>query len=572
MPARLIATQRHTHLQPEYLLKPRKTRVGRHPDNDIVLMLESISRFHAELDAQDDMVLLRDLGSRNGTYLNGHRIRSAMPVRPGDRVQFGNVEFIFRSADLSEEADRSEGDTNVSVERARRTAMEVVSSKGVDSMVQELAGSGLAGEDGQPALVVELYRLSVWLRELAAGKLGQEALVDLLDRVFKVVPASRGAILKLDAETQELKPLAWQRHRGGNTSPKISIPQAITDAALESRKAILMGDASSDERFKHSESIAEMEISAAICVPMMIGGDILGVAYLDNQGSKSRGFTEVDLAFFGSVAQELAFAMRLSGASTATPSPSGSAPAVPIAPAAMAAAAVGKKSEDTGNLPTIDQMVSAIAAGLGRAFAGESDSADRMTAALDAGHLDEARQHWRLFRRSLRRLDAMIQEMSDFSAPPDLRLGTVCVNDVVHDALDAFSEEAKAKNIELRKRFAHDLEPRQLDEERFYKAVLAVLLNSMEALDGSGGAIEAKTYRGEDGSQRVEFQDNGPGVDAEVLRRAFEPFNPGPASRGSGMGLALAKRHIERLGGEITLKSIPGKGTKVVFALPPGKR
>jgi pSer/pThr/pTyr-binding forkhead associated (FHA) protein len=53
----------------------------------------SVSRFHAELRSVDDGWLLRDLGSMNGTYLNGMRITTPTRVRAGDQVRFGAVAY-----------------------------------------------------------------------------------------------------------------------------------------------------------------------------------------------------------------------------------------------------------------------------------------------------------------------------------------------------------------------------------------------------------------------------------------------------------------------------------------------
>src|SRR5690606_10389293 len=138
-----------------------KTRVGRHPDNDVVVMLESISRFHAEFEQQEGIIVLRDLGSRNGTFLNGHTVRNPGPVRSGDRIQFGNVEFVFRSADLSEPTAKSATETNVVVGGRRRPSMEVVSSKGFDTMVEELAQA--RGTEAGRELILELYQAGLWL-------------------------------------------------------------------------------------------------------------------------------------------------------------------------------------------------------------------------------------------------------------------------------------------------------------------------------------------------------------------------------------------------------------------------
>ena len=70
--------------------------IGRDPDCDLVIPDISVSRWHAGLARGANGWLLSDLGSTNGTRLNGWRVRDAVPVRCGDRVSFGAVTFELR--------------------------------------------------------------------------------------------------------------------------------------------------------------------------------------------------------------------------------------------------------------------------------------------------------------------------------------------------------------------------------------------------------------------------------------------------------------------------------------------
>ena len=74
--------------------------IGRDPDCDLVIADISVSRWHAGLARGADCWLLTDLGSTNGTRLNGWRVRDAVPVRCGDRVSFGAVTFELRDRAL----------------------------------------------------------------------------------------------------------------------------------------------------------------------------------------------------------------------------------------------------------------------------------------------------------------------------------------------------------------------------------------------------------------------------------------------------------------------------------------
>ncbi|MET9507889.1 DUF1707 and FHA domain-containing protein [Streptomyces flavidovirens] len=72
---------------------PYPLRIGRDPANGLRLSHETVSRVHAELSAQGGIWTLRDLGSTNGTSVNGRRVTGAVLVRDGDQVSFGRMTF-----------------------------------------------------------------------------------------------------------------------------------------------------------------------------------------------------------------------------------------------------------------------------------------------------------------------------------------------------------------------------------------------------------------------------------------------------------------------------------------------
>jgi hypothetical protein len=86
---------------PVLALPERKVTLGRSRDCDCVLAEPSVSRRHAELRREGGRWLLRDLGSRNGTRVNGVRLLDEAEVCPGDRVSFGDARFRLGEAPRS---------------------------------------------------------------------------------------------------------------------------------------------------------------------------------------------------------------------------------------------------------------------------------------------------------------------------------------------------------------------------------------------------------------------------------------------------------------------------------------
>ena len=69
--------------------------IGRSREADISLLDDKVSRTHACIRFSDGQFFLKDLGSRNGVWLNGQKIDSDVPVKPGDRIQVGSTVFVL---------------------------------------------------------------------------------------------------------------------------------------------------------------------------------------------------------------------------------------------------------------------------------------------------------------------------------------------------------------------------------------------------------------------------------------------------------------------------------------------
>lgn len=85
----------------EHPLAAEKIVLGRAVENDIVITSKRISREHACVRRQGWRLILEDLGSTNGTYLNGQRIQTAVQLRDGDQIKVGDVQFVFHDPDVT---------------------------------------------------------------------------------------------------------------------------------------------------------------------------------------------------------------------------------------------------------------------------------------------------------------------------------------------------------------------------------------------------------------------------------------------------------------------------------------
>jgi len=284
----------------------RKLVVGRAVTSDVPIYDPTISRRHAEIVLTDSGVRVTDLGSSNGTFLNGAKITEA-EAGANDVVTFGKV--AFRVKEVTAPAPRPQ------VVAPPDFASPKSGSKGGvagGTIVRQLPVSG-----GVPAIVIDQPEGSSHLKvrgqsqeerrekklslllEVSKELSKQQELDRLLDKVvdftFQIMNVDRVSILLLDGKTNELVPRI-SKSRTGDASAAKHVPQSIARKAVEERVAILSDNAAADERFK-GKSILIQSVRSAMCTPLM-GSDqkVLGILYVDNL-TATHSFADEDLEF-----------------------------------------------------------------------------------------------------------------------------------------------------------------------------------------------------------------------------------------------------------------------------------
>jgi hypothetical protein len=90
-----VARYRLRLLLQEFDLPPGETILGRSPECHVTIDDPLVSREHAKIIVDGEQVILHDLGSRNGSKVNGQQVRGQIPLNDGDRVRIGNQEVVF---------------------------------------------------------------------------------------------------------------------------------------------------------------------------------------------------------------------------------------------------------------------------------------------------------------------------------------------------------------------------------------------------------------------------------------------------------------------------------------------
>jgi sigma-B regulation protein RsbU (phosphoserine phosphatase) len=277
-----------------------ETVIGRLPECDIQLNSNMVSRKHAHVLLEDGKSFIEDMGSGNGTFLNGQKIEGKTPLKTGDRIKFGPILFRFEGDAGTDDEDSG----NRAVAEAAEMGLEVDETEGSSTIMgasDNAQGFGLL--DVQPA--AKLKAVLEISRSLAGTLDVEKLLPKILDTLFGIFPhADRGCIL-LKAEDGKMVPRAM-KHRAESEDSSVRLSRTILNQVLEQKKAVLSADAASDERFQASESISALTIRSMMCAPLLnLQGDPLGIINIDTQNPLSQ-FKKEDLEILIAVAGQAA--------------------------------------------------------------------------------------------------------------------------------------------------------------------------------------------------------------------------------------------------------------------------
>lgn len=168
---------------------------------------------------------------------------------------------------------------------------------------------------------------------------------------------------------------------------------------------------------------------------------------------------------------------------------------------------------------------------------------------------DEQREFLRRIQVETERIHGIIRQLLDFSrrAPDaDHSRATCDVEQVVEDAVRLVGPQKDLHQVTLERRLEEGLPKVVAPQDELSQVLLNLLLNAADAMRGEGHVLITAERSGTD-RVRLVVEDNGPGIDADVLEHIFEPFvTTKPPGKGTGLGLAVCHTIVERVGASIT--------------------
>lgn len=303
-----------------YRLVPGQvTTVGRSGDNRIVLHNEICSRHHCEIFMQGQAWKIRDLGSRNGTTLNGVPIQGDRELQPGQFITIGPSQIVFTD-ELSEAFPQLDDDDSESYEEDSGTAVDnqvidqpsplfepkIIHRKHENRYVN--AGSTAAAaqnRDRQSQHLAQLYRIAL---EMGSATTPQRLAEVVLEGLFSVTSSNIGALLLLP---QAIRPgdepgaLTIVASRSLVEEEYQKVSDYLSGMVLKGREAVLARDVADDSRLMGRNSQGEIHAKSVICAPLRLGDLTYGLIHLYSTDPAKKLESE-DLEFTLAVADQCA--------------------------------------------------------------------------------------------------------------------------------------------------------------------------------------------------------------------------------------------------------------------------
>jgi signal transduction histidine kinase len=526
----------------------RSVTIGRAPGNMVVLQDEKVSSHHARLDVNASGVILTDVGSRNGTFVDGQPVHGSRLLPSGVEVSLGVtvLELRWRDRPVSDPAQGGAAaaavaaavDTASRAEAAARAARERTDAMKdvVFSPATHPSQRNLTRSQRNLAILSEVGDLISTERE------PERFLARLMDLIFDVLPADRGVLLLVD-EDGEARPRVMRRaaSAGSAQAEDLHVSRAILSKALGGM-SILTADAGSDVRLATRISIVAQNIRSAMCVPIRGRRKTVGAIYVD---------TTLSIGVFGKDDLEM---LSTVGVLTGT---------------ALENIQLFRENVQQERMAAIGKVIAGLGHDIRNTLAALKGGMYLIDQSVRGVQDVEVRTAWEIVRHGHESIAALVQDMVNYSKArePDWKLSDV--NQVALSALAIAREYAKEKGVRFTELLDPTIGPFWFDPQSVERCVHNLLTNAVDAVAPGTGTVAVQTQV-DDAHRivRIVVKDDGEGIPGEYRDRVFDLLFSTKGQRGTGFGLAITKKIVEEHAGHVSFRSDPSAGTTFTIELP----
>jgi len=530
------------------VLRSGTTTFGRSSANHVQLLDREMSRQHFAIVLETDAVWLRDLGSVNGTFVNGTRTNYRQ-LETGDLIRAGQIELLFTSGRNVGEAAALPG---LSVQLVREVETNGLPAPFSDesgrtepvALPPKLALEVEAGSRG------DLDFLHEALQSLGSGLSVDELFARILERIFSWVNVDRACVV-LGGKGGEEFVVTAARLREPSSDSTMKVSRTILRYVQSRNVGVLTHDARDDSRWDDSDPSSAVGIHEAICVPLLGRSELLGAIYVDTflrpggqRSASGRLLKEEHL-------QTMLAVGRLAGL-------------------ALENARYSEELLAKAKLAAIGETIASLSHHIKNILQGMSSGTYLLEQGLQHQSQEDTHRGWEIVRRYQDSISRLVLDMLSYSRErrPDWVIADL--NRTVAECVELMRSRADSAGVELIWEPAGKLANFEFDPFGLSHAVTNLLQNAIDASEGKApGRVRVTVLdERENGRARIVVQDNGTGIPAADLGRIFELFHSTKGNKGTGLGLAVSRKIVEEHGGLITVDSVLGSGSKFTIQLP----
>lgn len=534
-----------------YELTGDRPVVGRDAKSSIQLHDGEISRQHAEIRRIKSGYILYDLQSSNGTFLNGERVQYSV-IKSGDRIKFGQSELIFTGDAAAPRVDLA-SKINMTPADPKSDNSAILSSLKQTHFSELLKKPDQSGSEwlrDSLANLNTMYEASEAVRRITDV---DQLLERIMDLAFQAVQPDRGCIMIKESESGALVPKTIRYAEQADSQERISLSRTITDWVMERGEGVIVADATSDERFNAAESIAELGIREAICVPLSGRHDTLGVLYVD---VKSHG---LDVLKTQKPTKLRDNHLRLM-----------------IAIAYQAGIAIEdtrfyEASVHAERLAAVGQTIATLSHHIKNILQGLRSGSYLVNMGLEGEKFPLIDQGWKVVQKNQDKIFNLVMDMLSFSKEREPTLESADLNTVVREVLELMKGRAEEHRVEIVADLDSGIEAIAFDPEGIHRSLLNIVTNALDAVEevDHDRRIVVKTRKAVGGRfVHLSVTDNGPGIPPDEQKRIFHVFHSTKGSKGTGLGLAVSQKIAHEHGGQIRVDSKVGDGATFTIELP----
>ena len=460
----------------------RSVTLGRQSLCDVVLSDSMISRNHLRLELRDDRWWAEDLQTTHGSFYKDQQL-GRVAWEPGTPLRLADGAYTLTL--LSQDQTRSELHLQAILETAQLLAEEI---------------------------------------DL------EDLLEQSLDRLLAISGTDRGFLMLL--EDGELATRV-QRNLGQELEGNIQLSLSSVHKVFETGDPVWILNVADDHHLLNHHSIQRLELKTILCLPLLLQGRRLGVAYLD---SRRPILEPPDQETFEAIVALCAIAIERTRLS--------------------------EENLRSQVLATVGQVASSIVHDFKNGLFVLRGHADLLELSTEDHKI---RHHSRKILECVDRLTHLSQDVLDFAKVRVPNWETIDLLPFLEAILEPLIPHATEQGVILRIEGASCKV--KLDASRFTRVMENLLANALDATtDLSGEIIVA--WMPVTGGVQLRVRDRGRGIPRKVIKRIFEPFFSYGKTKGTGLGMATVKKIVEEHGGTLEFQSEEGSGTEVIITLP----